>query len=243
MSAIVGEVVTEPLREHGPPAPPIMAVQRCRTNAELIERIAPLFLPVDLHVLDPTYGNGKTAGGWWKRYRPPLFTYHDLDPAFGGIDFRAMPHADGAFPRIAWDPAYVAPGGRDTSTIQDTHQRFGQHDCPANPRALHEELIVPGLAEIWRVCAPDGLVLAKCQAYITGGRLQRADEWLAEAAEAIGFEIEGEIVHHSGVRPQPAWNRDGTLRRQVHERRDYSTLWVLHKPRPRRARSTQDTLL
>lgn len=217
-------------REYGPPLPPTMAVIVAATNAELIDRIQYLFLPRDIPVLDPTYGNGDTAGGWWKRYTPPLFTFHDLDPAFGGIDFRSMPYADGSWRRICWDPPYVAPGGRETSTIKEMHRRFAIDAVPSTPRALHEEVIVPGLAELWRVTARGGLVLAKCQAYITGARLQRADEWMAGAAEELGFTVFDEITHVSGTRAQPQWNPDGSLRRQQHVRRNASTLWVFRKP-------------
>jgi hypothetical protein len=108
----------------------VLAATRWRTNADLIADCARLGY-LDGHVLDPTYGKGN----WWTKWRPEKFTTHDLDPTKGdGVDFRALPEPDGTFDSVAFDPGYVSPGGRETSTIKEMHAAYGMADTPRNPR-------------------------------------------------------------------------------------------------------------
>ena len=52
------------------------------------------------HVVDVTYGRGV----FWKRFRPEKLTTHDLK--LDGVDFRNLPHPDGAFDASVIDGPY-----------------------------------------------------------------------------------------------------------------------------------------
>ncbi len=109
---------------------PIESVYR-GTNANLLAYIAPLYLPEHVVVMDVTYGKG----GWWHTVNPSRFTRfvaHDLY-TLDGVDFRSLPEDDGSVDVVAFDPPYVAPGGRDTSTIPQMTAAYGMHSTPKTP--------------------------------------------------------------------------------------------------------------
>jgi hypothetical protein len=66
-----------------------------KDNATLFaEAVAPLYLPADAWVLDPTYGKG----GFWKKYMPPRLVAHDLKfdrPRPQPMEGRTQRHAHG----------------------------------------------------------------------------------------------------------------------------------------------------
>ena len=71
------------------------------------------------------------------------------------------------------------------------------------------------------------MLLIKCQDQVVSGAVRWQTRIFADHAEAQGFQLV-DALHVQGSRPQP----DG--RRQVHARRDYSTLLVLERHRTRR---------
>jgi hypothetical protein len=77
-----------------------------------------------------------------------------------------------------------------------------------------------GLAEVARVVKPRGYILMKNQDYVSSGRVWWGTFRTAEHAASIGLELVDRFEHLAGVRPQPAG------RRQVHARRNLSTLFV-----------------
>lgn len=226
----------------------VLAARRWRDNGELISDVARLgYLREDERICDVTYG----LGLWWRRWRPAVLFAHDLHK-LDGVDFRQLPEPDGCYRKVAWDPPYVAQGGRETSTIDDFTDRYGidGYNTPATPRALHDELIVPGLDEMWRVLAPGGLVLLKCKDYVTSGRVQWAVRWAEDAAEARGFHLLDRFEHVGSLRAQPQERRRRAKgpggkptvdehgepvfeikpTEQKHARRNLSSLLVLRKP-------------
>ncbi|MGH9095738.1 MAG: hypothetical protein ACRDXE_11300, partial [Acidimicrobiales bacterium] len=168
----------------------VEAATEWASNAELIEACHTLgYLRDSDYVLDPTYGDGI----WWNRWRPARLEANIHDN--GGYDFRAMPYDDETFDAVAFDPPYVAPGGRETSTL-NMHHRYGMRTTPATPRLLHE-MNAAGLAECARVVKPatsregprpdepdkpSGIILVKCQDYVWSQHLQMGTFWMIEAA-------------------------------------------------------------
>lgn len=252
---------------------PVLAAHAWPTNADLIADVARLgYLRAEWVTLDPTFGRGI----WWKKWRPDELVAHDL--AIDGVDFRDLPYADDTFDAVAFDPPYIAPGGRATSTLgairrgpvteridngrgpkrrtregSDFHDRYGLVDAPKTPAGV-QELLEQGLAEVGRVVKPGGVVLVKCQDYITSGRLWLGTHRTLSHALELGFDVVDRLEHVAGVRPQPG-NRtrkhtacngagcdaeecdDGRVPSgQQHARRNLSTLFVFRAPIRRRAR-------
>lgn len=195
----------------------IYAADFWRTNAELIADVAKLgYLKKEWRTLDPTYGNGT----WWKLWRPDDLVAPDGYP--DTFDFRDTHFTDNAFDAVAFDPPYVSVGGRATSTIEGYHQRYGIDVAPNSPAGV-QSVINDGLKEMQRVVKPNGIILCKCQDYISSGKLWLGTHHTLTWALAIGLKVEDRIEHLSQPRPQPDHVR------QVHARRNLSTLFVFRK--------------
>lgn len=166
------------------------------TNSDLMAAVAPLYLTGS--VLDVTYGNGDTAGGWWRRFTPEPFTFHDL--ALDGVDFRNLPYAANSFDTVCFDPPYVPAGGvrssGQTPAEKNYRDRFG-----LAPRSLPElcDLIASGLAETARVAS--SWLLVKCTDFVTGGAFVLGHLFVLDRARDLGLHPHDLIVHHTGTGP------------------------------------------
>lgn len=215
----------------------ILAATPWRTNGHLIADCHQLgYLRSTDHVLDPTFGKGT----WWKEWEPEKLTTRNR--SIDGSDFRRLPFLAGSFDAIAYDPPFVCPGGRKTSTISEMHDRYGMNEGgSADPDfrtpAELQVIINDGLTEMARLVRPartkneGGIVLAKCQNYIWSGQLWEGAELTREHARTIGFVVVDRMEMLVRPGPQPTVNRDGSPRRQVHARRNLSTLFVLRRPK------------
>lgn len=202
-------------------AAPILSATSWVTNAHMIADCAALgYLAQDWRTLDPTYGRGL----WWTVFCPDDLTTHDIRQ--DGVDFRQLPHSDDAFQAVAFDPPYVAMGGRTTSGVPEQMDRYGMEDAPRTPAGV-QQLVNDGLAECARVLEPGGFLLAKCQDYVSSGHLWPGSYYTTTAGLVLGLRLHDRLDHISGTRPQPPG------RRQVHARRNATTLLVFRKP-PRR---------
>jgi len=203
----------------------ILAAQRWTSNAELIADCARLgYLRAEWRILDPTYGKGT----WWKVWRPDNLVTHDL--ALDGVDFRSLPHEEGSFDAAVFDPPYVCTGGRTTTTMPEFAARYGLTTTPRTPSEL-QDMNNDGLLEIWQMVRKGGMVLVKCQDYVSSGKLWMGTHRTLTAALAMRFELVDRLEHIGNPRPQPS-NRtraDGKPVVQQHARRNLSTLLVLRK--------------
>jgi hypothetical protein len=223
------------------PDSPVMAASRWPTNAELVADVARLgWLRSSDTVLDPTYGRGR----WWAKWRPARLVATDIRlrgardarPHDARCDFRALPFRSSSFDAVAWDPAYVAAGGRKTTGMVDFHDRYGMDDAPATPAELQAHNNA-GLPELVRVLKPGGILLAKTQDYVSSGKLWPGTHYTLTAALELELELVDRLEHIGSPRPQPPRSRaDGQPVRQQHSRRNLSTLFVFRKPLERRRR-------
>jgi hypothetical protein len=162
-------------------------------NADLIAQIAPMYLE-GRRVVDVTYGKG----GWWKRYRPDGLVAHDI--ATDGVDFTALPYADGEWETVCYDPPYIPAGGMTTTTAGDFQARFGINR--GRSQGELDALMFAGLAETARVTNPtDGFLLVKCSDFVNGGTFRSQTYAMWREATALGLHLHDEIVHHSGSGP------------------------------------------
>ena len=144
----------------------IYAATNWKTNGHLILDAYKIgYLKDTDTILDPTYGKGV----WWQQWRPQnLVTRSNVeDPSF---DFRRTEFAEGQFDAIAYDPPYVSVGGRATSNQKEMYDHYGLLNAPKTPLEL-QWLINDGLTEMYRIVKPGGIVLVKCQDYISGGKM------------------------------------------------------------------------
>jgi len=219
------------------------------SNGHVIRDAARLgFIREDDAVLDLTYGRGL----WWTLVKPPRFLANDVRAGQGNVansDHNGEPvysmdyrHIDvegwgRAFDVVAYDPPYVAMGGRETSTLDggEFMDRYGLDDAPKSPAELQAQNNL-GLVNALRLVRPKGFVLYKCMNYTSSGKtfmatfelrdLQKAlSAAYADTGEGPTFEVETYFAHVLHVRPQPPG------RRQVKPRRNESYLFVLRRTR------------
>lgn len=180
----------------------ILGADYFASNAQIIECCARLgYLRVQDLVLDPTYAQGN----WWTLFRPTALVTHCRPQ--DGVDIRSLPWPDNHFTAAVEDLPYVAKGGRDTSGIREMDDRYGQHDCPPTP-ALLQELINDGLDEVSRVVEPahtkklhplkpNGIILVKCQSYVSSGELWDGVYLTKKHAERLGLALYDFFEHLS----------------------------------------------
>lgn len=190
----------------------VLAATAWKSNAEMIEAVHQLgYLKDSDHVLDPTYGRGT----WWKNWQPKSLIR-------GLSDFRSMPFYNGEFDAIAFDPPYVSVGGRKTTTLGEYHNRYGMDDAPTSPAGVQEDINL-GLRECHRVLKPKGILIVKCQDYISSGKFWNGTFFTQlYAIQTLGMTMIDRLEHIGSARPQPHAT-------QVHARRNLSTLFVLRK--------------
>ena len=204
---------------------PVLAVGGWRNNAEMIrDAVVPLgYLRADWDTLDPTFGLGR----FWALWCPDRLVASDLDPAKSPtgtpVDFRDLPHPDASFDAVVFDPPYKLNGtstGRGASASDADYGVAG----PATWQARHE-LIRDGITEATRVLKPGGMLLVKCQDQVCSGQVRWQTREFAAHAEGLGHRLVDRF-DLLGHRPQPAG------RRQVHARRNTSTLLILRLENP-----------
>lgn len=203
-----------------------------KDNAELIGALLRLgYLDNGMKVLDPTYGGGK----WWTGWKPKKLTKHDL--VLDGVDFRNLPHRDSTFDFVAFDPPYVSIGGRASSELKEMYDAYGLLDAPTSPKLL-QRLINNGLEEMYRVTKPEGIVVVKCQDYISSGKLWSGTFLTEKAARSFGFHVEAKFIHakkKGGPQPKNRTRKGKDGERvpsvQKHPRNNASLLIVLRVPK------------
>lgn len=187
---------------------PILAATRWPANADLIVACAELgYLRADWRTLDPTWGRGR----WWTKWTPADLVTHDLK--LDGVDFRHLPHRDGEFDAVAFDPPYKLNG----TPTGDVDERYGV-DVVRSWQDRHR-LIRDGITECARVLRRDGVLLLKCQDQVCSGHVRWQTDEFTRHAESFGL-VKVDRFDLLGGRPQPQG------RRQIHARRNTSTLLV-----------------
>lgn len=197
---------------------PVMAISTAKNNAELIVECRALgYLRDDWSTLDPTYGLGR----FWTLWRPPALTAHDLDPEkapHGQQDFTDLPYSRGTFDAVVFDPPYKLNGTGGSHWSDESYGVAG----PYEPWQDRMALCRAGITEASRVLRSDGMLLVKCQDQVCSGKVRWQTIDFTNHAVTLGFRLV-DMLHLQSYRAQP----EG--RRQVHARRNYSTLLVLRK--------------
>jgi hypothetical protein len=186
-------------------------------NATLITDCAQLgYLNKDDMVADVTYGLGR----FWTSWSPDILLASDLDPIKSpcglSIDFTDLPFETDELDAVVFDPPYRFAGTSRMSS--DAGYGIGAY----MPTAERMDMIFAGVAEAARVTRPGGKVFVKCMDQVVSGKVVFQTLEIAEFAAFHRLDLI-DMLHVASYRPQP------TGRRQVHARRDYSTLLVFEK--------------
>lgn len=197
--------------------PVVMAIGGHKTNAGLIGDCRILgYISDDGMVIDPTYG----LGTFWRDWTPRKFRGSDLNleksPCGQAIDFTALPDDDKTMQTVVFDPPYKLAGKADA--IVDGRYGVGQY---ASIEARHQ-LIMAGVTEAERVLVSGGHLLLKCQDQVASGKVHWQTILFANHAKECGLTLVDSLLFQS-YRAQPKG------RRQIHARRNYSTLLIFKK--------------
>lgn len=167
-------------------------------------------------VVDVTYG----LGAWWTGWVPEHFVASDIvlekSPVGFSVDFTDTGYGSGCADTWILDPPYKLNG---TPTVS-VDARYGV-DKTASIGERHQ-LIMDGITEGHRCLRKGGHLLLKCQDQVASGKVQWQTHIFSGHAEGLGFRLK-DALFVSSYRKQPAG------RRQVHSRRNYSTLLVFVK--------------
>ena len=193
----------------------VLAIGNWRNNAELLKDVAALGY-LNGRVLDATYGRGR----FWTTWQPTDMVSVDLATAADvRADFRALPFADKTFDAVVYDPPYRMSGRR---LNDEFHSRYGL----AVPLTSREclDLLTEGAAECLRVAK--SYLLIKCQDQVSSGRVVWQTDLITATLVALGAQKVDRFEFMSR-------NRNGmnTYARQLHARRNHSTLLVFKRSR------------
>lgn len=169
-------------------------------------------------VLDATYGLGR----FWNDYKPKNLHRNDLNPGTDAdthYDFRAFPFCDRSFDVVVLDPPYKLNGTPSRGGPASLDVDYGVGQGYVAWRARHE-MIDNGIIECARLAGR--VLLVKCMDQVSSGKVRWQTFEFARVAIGEGFDLI-DMLHVPGERVQP----EG--RRQVHARRNYSTLLVLQR--------------
>lgn len=202
----------------------IMSIEK-RNNATMIAQMAELgILKEDVATLDCTFGLGR----FWKKWKPALLIGTDLDPArsyFGlSVDYTNMEiFPDEFFGQIIFDPPYKLNGKSTGKGVSASDADYGVSGAYVNAKDRHDNIFA-GVAECYRVLAPGGVLVLKCQNQICNGKMHWQVFEFTAYALSLGLELEAQFMNESW-RPQPPG------REQKSARNNYSTALVLRKPK------------
>lgn len=207
----------------------VLAIGKRSNNAQLIEEAAQLGY-LDGLVIDLTYGEGK----FWTRFRPDeeRFVTNDLHkPAELRLDFCDTRLDAERYDAVVFDPPYKLAGRRDTfdaaKGAQSMDSRYGTGGSYV-PIGRTAELIDCGTREACRISRR--FVLVKCMDQVASGRIHWQTDDVTATAKSCGFRKLDSLILPGGRKQSPK-------RRQVHARRNYSTLLVFVRETKRKGKA------
>lgn len=193
----------------------IQAIGGWKTNGEMIADVARLgYIPEP--VIDLTYG----AGNFWTEYCPKWLARNDLfkrELAHTCYDFRHTQLDSGSFATVVFDPPYKLAG-----TPQSGQMDYAFGTDVVRTRSEILSLLVGGIAEGSRLT--NHYLLVKTADMVSSGQVRWQTQAAIDTARALELNLVDSFLFRAG-RPQP----EG--RRQIHARREYSTLLVFSKKR------------
>lgn len=177
--------------------------------------------PVDL---DPTY----SIGNFYKKGVPKPKYKFDKYPEIAGVEqaeSHNIPLDPGSCNVIMFDPPFVMSGENIDGSKDGTGIISKRFTSFKNFGDL-KDMYGASLQEFYRLLAPEGIVIFKCQDVVVSGQNHMTHCWVMEKALSIGFYPKDLFILLAKVRIS-----DG--RKQKHARKYHSYFWVFKKTKCR----------
>lgn len=155
------------------------------SQTKILENILTLHVPGGKIDCDPTY----STGGFYRDgiIAPPRLRF-DIEPQADGVvraDCRNLPLESGCLNCMVFDPPFLATKGKslESGTGNRINRRFGVFPSESE---LHR-FYIDSLAEAYRILAPHGILIFKCQDKVSGGRQYMSHVFIINEAVRTGF--------------------------------------------------------
>tara|TARA_B100000131_G_C17903225_1_gene527302 strand:+ start:57 stop:674 length:618 start_codon:yes stop_codon:yes gene_type:complete len=193
------------------------------SQEKIIKDIIHLYLPDGIDV-DPTYSKGV----FYKNDIPEPVHKFDIKPQVEGVVqacATSLPLGDGSVRSIMFDPPFLATTGKSLKGESGNliNKRFGVFP---SEQSLHD-FYKAALQEFYRICAPKGFLIFKCQDKVSGGKQYFSHCFIYEQARALGWYPKDLFILEAKSRIVADWQK----RNQQHARKYHSYLWVFQKRR------------
>ncbi len=192
-------------------------------QSDLIKDILTLHVKKETFDMDPTFSSGK----FYKHIPIPKYV-SDIAPKFDFVeeaDCRNLPVATESIHSIMFDPPFITGTGPsldiDNPDNNKTARRFGLFP---NEKELHQ-FYTESIAEFYRVLAPNGILVFKCQDKVSSGTQYFSHTFIINEAEKMGFYTKDLFVLLAKARMIPEWH----TKNQKHARKFHSYFLVFEK--------------
>ena len=188
---------------------------------EIIQSIIKLYCSEGIE-LDPTYSKGVFYKGSLSEPRLKF----DVNPVLRSVTqscATSLPIADESVFSIMFDPPFLATTGKSLKSKAKNNiinKRFGVFK---NEKELHS-FYIAALAELYRVCKPNGFLIFKCQDKVSSGKQYFSHCFIHEEAKKVGWYARDLFVLLAKNRIVANWQKN-----QKHARKYHSYFWVFQK--------------
>lgn len=166
---------------------------------------------------DVTYSKGV----FWKKLPQPRLKF-DIAPQFTDV-FQAsaddLPLEDASLQSIMFDPPFIPSKSNVPGKIK---ARFSSFKNQAEMWDFYQR----AMCEFWRVLAPQGIVVVKCQDTVSSGKNIISHYHVEQTAYQLGFTCDDLfILGNRSILMSP------NMRQQQHARKNHSFVFVFRKPK------------
>jgi len=196
------------------------------SNHDVIKNIMELY-KIEQFDLDCTYSRGL----FWKDLKGPKIKT-DLVPVTDDTipaNSEDLPFRDGQMTSIMYDPPFVISGKlykenkEGSSVIAKRFEGYTTYELLTNN-------YYNTLEELYRITAPGGFVVMKCQDTVSGGKNHFTHAMVMSMAMEIGFYPRDLFILLAKMRIN---SFGGKWNRQLHARKYHSYFWVFEKTKPK----------
>ena len=185
---------------------------------EVIESILQLHSINGKIDIDPTYSTGNFYKG---KIQKPEYKF-DLEPQCKGVlpaDARQLPLENESVYTLMFDPPFLV--GSETETTGKIKGRFSWYPTYKALWKFYED----ALKEFYRILKPKGIVIFKCQDFVTGGKQHFSHVVIMNIAVRLGYYPKDLFTFLVKTRMYHQKDLEG----QQHARKYHSYFWVFEK--------------